>query len=88
MNEDLKALGLFGSEELSWSQVKSLLEMRVFLGLKPGIHSREQFTETSKEKLQNLFNNHGFNVEAQLQRLQKEYKNKHRVAVQLVLEAD
>lgn len=88
MNEDLKALGLFGSEELSWSEVRSLLEMRVFLGLKPGIHSREQFTETPKEKLQNLFNNHGFDVEAQLQRLQEQHKNKHRATVQLVLEAD
>ncbi|MEH2135422.1 hypothetical protein [Nostoc sp.] len=85
MNEDLKALGLFGCDRLMWSEVKSLLEMRKFLGLKPGIHSREQFLKTPKEQLNTLFYRYGLNIEEQFQALQAQKQGTHRVSVQLVL---
>lgn len=88
MNEDLKALGLFGCASLTWSQVRTLLEMRLFLGLKPGIHSREQFKQISKEQLLDLFGRHHCNVEQQFQDLQSKHQTKHRVTVQLVLDRD
>ncbi|MEH2034559.1 MAG: hypothetical protein V7K67_34010 [Nostoc sp.] len=88
MNEDLKALGLFGCDRLMWSQIRKLLEMRKFLGLKPGIHSREQFLRTSKEQLNTLFVRYGLNIEEQFQLLQTQQQGTHRVTVQLVLERD
>ena len=88
MNEDLKALGLFGYDRLTWSQVKNLLEMRKFLGLRPGIHSREQFLKTSKEQLNALFHRHGLNIEEQFQALQTGRQGTHRVTVQLVLDRE
>ena len=85
MNEDLKALGLFGCDRLMWSQVKRLLEMRKFLGLKPGVHSREQFLKTPSEQLNTLFHRYGLNIEEQFQSLQTQRQGTHRVMVNLVL---
>jgi hypothetical protein len=88
MNEDLKALGLFGCDRLMWPQIKRLLEMRKFLGLKPGIHSREQFLGIPKEQLETLFIRNGLNIEEQFQLLKTQQQGIHRVTVQLVLNKD
>ncbi len=88
INEDLKALGLFGNNHLSWGEVRRVLEIRTFLGIKPGIHSREQFNNTSKEELEKLFQKHQSSIEQKLHHLQNQYKNRHRVTVHLTLDRD
>jgi DNA-binding transcriptional MerR regulator len=88
INEDLKALGLFGNSSLSWSEVRRVLEIRVFLGIKPGIHSREKFNQTPKEELERLFQKHQSSIEQKLEQLQHQYKNRHRVTVHLTFDRD
>ena len=83
-------MGFHEQEEFTWSQFKKLLEMRLFLGLKPGINSREEFIETSSEVLQELFVGR-VNVEEQLSYYQSRYRQRqstHRVSVQLVLDRE
>ncbi|MCC5619427.1 hypothetical protein LC605_31080 [Nostoc sp. CHAB 5836] len=92
INEDLRALELLDCEEFNWPEVRKLLEMRLYLGLKPGINSREEFLETPQEQLANMFVTHGLDVEKHFQFLRSDYQQqhqtKHRVTVQLVFDRD
>lgn len=96
INEDLKVLGLLDCKQFNWSQVRKLLEVRLFLGLKPGINSREEFIEIPQEQLAIMFSEHGLNVEEHFKSLQSQhesdhrsqYQHKHRVSVQLVLDRE
>jgi hypothetical protein len=96
INEDLRVLGWSDCEEFDWAEVRKLLEMRLFLGLRPGINSREEFLEIPQERLTTMFVMHGLNVENRLQFMRSHYQQQYqtnqpsidRVTVKLVLNTD
>ena len=75
-NEHLKVLGLFGRKFLNWNDIKLILELQLFLGIKPGFNSREMFVLLqSKGKLESLFNSCQINVNEHLERLKNASQN-------------
>lgn len=75
-NEHLKVLGLFGRRFLNWSDIKLILELQLFLGIKPGFNSRKMFIILhNKGKLESLFNSYQININQHLERLKNASQN-------------
>ncbi|MCC5641119.1 hypothetical protein LC593_35920 [Nostoc sp. CHAB 5844] len=82
MNDYLKSLELTGRDHLSWSDIKLILELQTYLGLKPGINSKEGFKQLTPQERSQMFINHSVDINAKLEKLKQQT---HRVSVQLVL---
>jgi hypothetical protein len=79
INKYLKTLGLFGQSRLSWSEIRQVLELQIFLGLKHGRNSKSRFSQMSRQEREQTFQSYGVDVDARLTALQKI----HRESVQL-----
>jgi hypothetical protein len=75
INKYLKTLNLFGRSRLSWGQVREILELQIFLGLKHGRNSREKFIGMSRQELEQTFQTYGVDVNARLEALQKIHRD-------------
>jgi hypothetical protein len=73
INEYLKALGFFGRDFLRWSEVRQILEMQIFLGLRHGCNSKAMFCELSRKEIEDTFTNYGINIEERLSKIQRVY---------------
>ncbi|WP_341529965.1 hypothetical protein WKK05_11995 [Nostoc sp. UHCC 0302] len=73
INEYLKTLNLFGHRHLNWDELRRVLELQIFLGLKHGRNSKEMFSRISRQRLVELFTEHGIDIEARMQYLQNKY---------------
>lgn len=71
INKYLKTLNLFGRSRLSLGQVREILELQIFLGLKHGRNSREKFIKISRQELEQTFQTYGVDVNTRLAALQK-----------------
>ncbi|GEM_PF-1656311 len=79
MNEYLKLLGFFGQHFLNWDEVKEILKLRVFLGLKPGYNSKEMYLMLREQGfLQDIFTSYGIDIETRLRRIKDEYYKQQR----------
>lgn len=78
INKYLKALNLFGKSKLSWSDVRQVLELQIFLGLKHGRNSKLSFCEMTRQELEQTFQSYGVDIDTRLVALQKI----HRATVQ------
>jgi hypothetical protein len=70
INKYLKALNLFGQAYLSWSEIRQILELQIFLGLKHGRNSKSSFCQMTRQQLDETFKSYGVNVDARLAALQ------------------
>ena len=75
INKYLKTLNLFGRSRLSLGQVREILELQIFLGLKHGRNSREKFIKISRQELEQTFQTYGVDVNARLAALQKIHRD-------------
>ncbi len=71
INKYLKALNLFGQAYLSWSEIRQVLELQIFLGLKHGRNSKLRFCKMTRLELEQTFQSYGVDVDARLEALQK-----------------
>jgi hypothetical protein len=71
INKYLKALNLFGQSYLSWSEIRQVLELQIFLGLKHGRNSKKDFGEMTRRELEQTFQSYGVDVDARLEALKK-----------------
>ncbi|MBW4689673.1 MAG: hypothetical protein KME40_32415 [Komarekiella atlantica HA4396-MV6] len=71
INKYLKALDLFGQAYLSWQEIKQVLELQIFLGLKHGRNSKSRFCQMTRQQLDETFKSYGVDVDARLAALQK-----------------
>lgn len=78
INKYLKTLDLFGQKYLNWSQVRQVLELQIYLGLKHGRNSKEIYRFMSRQQIEETFTSYGVDVDARLKALQEI----HRVSVQ------
>ncbi|MBD6621194.1 hypothetical protein FNW02_37245 [Komarekiella sp. 'clone 1'] len=74
INKYLKTLNLFGQACLSWSEIKQVLELQIFLGLKHGRNSKSIFRQMTRQQLDQTFKSYGVDVDARLAVLQKIHK--------------
>lgn len=81
MGDYLKTLNIPKRDRLSWDDIKLILELQTYLGLKPGIHSKEGFKRLSPQERSHLFAQNGVSIAAKLQRLQSP-----KISMQLTLE--
>jgi hypothetical protein len=81
INEHLKSLNFFGRQALSWDEFRRLLELQLFLGLKPGTNSKAEFFGYSSEELKKLFTAHAVNIDGRLKILQQKHAS-HDVSTQ------
>lgn len=79
INKYLKTLGLFEKTRFSWEEIKRILELQIFLGLKHGRNGISDFEGMSSKELEQTFESYGVDVNARLKMLQKI----HRDSVQL-----
>jgi len=70
INEYLKVLGLFGQSHLTWDELKQVLELQIYLGLKHGRNSKEGFKKLAKLEIEQMFSRYGVDVNARLLALQ------------------
>lgn len=75
INKYLKALDFFGNKYLSWEQVQKILELQIFLGLKHGRNSKEDFCQMTPEQIEQMFQSYGVDVNARLLALKKTHRN-------------
>ncbi len=73
MNQYLKTLDLFGSKRLGWEDLRRILELQTFLGLKHGRNSKSDFCDYTSEELATDFANHGINIEERFNRIQNKF---------------
>ncbi len=71
INKYLKALNLFGQAYLSWSEIRQVLELQIFLGLKHGRNSKSIFCKMTRQQIEETFTSYGVDVDARLAALQK-----------------
>ncbi|MCC5616357.1 hypothetical protein LC605_15020 [Nostoc sp. CHAB 5836] len=88
INQYLKTLDLFGHDRISWQEFRRVLELQIFLGLKHGRNSKDDFLKLSQSQLTSMFSNFGIDIESRLLSLRNQKQNIHRVAVHLVLNKD
>ncbi|MBE9054301.1 hypothetical protein IQ243_28700 [Nostocales cyanobacterium LEGE 11386] len=75
INKYLKALDFFGNKYLSWEQVQKILELQIFLGLKHGRNSKEDFCQMTRRELEQTFQSYGVDVNARLTALKKIHRD-------------
>lgn len=73
MNSYLKSLSLFGKKLLTWDDLRSILELQVYLGLKHGFNSKQRFHTISKEELAEMFKSYGVDLNKRLKLIQVSY---------------
>jgi hypothetical protein len=71
INKYLKTLKLFGQAYLSWSEIRQVLELQIFLGLKHGRNSKSCFCEMTRQQIEETFTSYGVDIDARLGALQK-----------------
>ncbi len=75
INKYLKTLGLFEKTRFTWEEIKRVLEIQTFLGLKHGINSLSHFKQMSRQELEQTFETYGIDVNARLKMLQKIHRD-------------
>ena len=85
-------------DQIDWIQFRRLLELQVFLGLKPGRHSKEMFLNFSQDELNAMFTAGGISIDRKLsfihQHRQQQYQpsksrfSQTKITVQLVLDRE
>jgi len=75
INKYLKTLNLFGQSRLSWSELKQVLELQIFLGLRHGRNSKLRFCEMSRQQIEETFTSYGVDVDARLSVIQKTHRD-------------
>lgn len=78
INDRLKILNLFGCDFISWQDVRRLLELQLYLGLKPGCNSKEEFCMLTQAQIDDLFESHAINVEERFSKMQTTYHKQQR----------
>ncbi|MBD2505602.1 hypothetical protein [Anabaena azotica] len=78
INQYLKTLKLFGNKYLNWEQIRQVLELQIYLGLKHGRNSKENFRQMTRQQIEETFQSYGVDVDARLKAL----KQTHRDSVQ------
>lgn len=74
INDYLKTLGLYGRDFITWEEFARVLELQVFLGLKPGQNSKEMYRFLEElGHLPHIFQEFGIDVETRFRRLQVDY---------------
>lgn len=79
INDRLKILNLFGCDFIGWQEFRRLLELQLYLGLKPGCNSKEEFCSLSQAQINQLFEAHAINVEEKFNRMQSTYHKQQRM---------
>jgi len=79
INKYLKTLGLFEKTRFSWEEIKRILELQIFLGLKHGRNAISDFQEMSQKELEQTFESYGVNVNTRLEALQKIHRDSVRL---------
>lgn len=75
INQYLKTLKLFGNKYLNWQQIQQVLELQIYLGLKHGRNSKENFRQMSRQQIEETFISYGVDVNARLQVLQQTHRD-------------
>lgn len=75
INRYLKALNFFGNKYLTWEEVQKILELQLFLGLKHGKNSKEDFCKMTRDEIEQVFQSYGVNVNARLETLKKIHRD-------------
>lgn len=89
INKYLKVTGLSEVEQFDWRQFRRLLELQIFLGLRPGCYSKEMFNNYDQATLYEMFAQRGISIEQRLLNLQQKYQDKKsQVSLTLVLNND
>lgn len=71
-NRHLKALGLYGRKYISWEDIKEVLKLQLFLGIKPGYNSRKMYLILKERgKIDAVFKQYQINVNQHLEMLKK-----------------
>ncbi|UKP01005.1 hypothetical protein [Nostoc sp. UHCC 0870] len=86
INKYLKALKLFGNKYLNWEQIRQVLELQIYLGLKHGRNSKEKFCQMTRQQIEETFKSYGVDIDARLESLQKihrdsVHKNQNHVSI-------
>lgn len=79
INDRLKILNLFGCDFIGWQEFRRLLELQLYLGLKPGCNSKEEFCALTQAQIDDLFEAHAINVEERLSKMQSTYHKQQRM---------
>jgi hypothetical protein len=75
INKYLKALKLFGKKYLNWEQIRQVLELQIYLGLKHGRNSKEKFCQMTRQQIEETFKSYGVDIDARLESLQKIHRD-------------
>lgn len=75
INKYLKTLKLFGNKYLNWLQIRQVLELQIYLGLKHGRNSKEIFSQMSRQQIEEMFTSYGVNIDARLKALQETHRD-------------
>jgi hypothetical protein len=73
INEYLKTLNLFGRRHLNWEELRRVMELQIFLGLKHGCNSKAMFSGINQQQLQEIFTEYGINIETRMRHIQNKY---------------
>jgi hypothetical protein len=83
INDYLKHFGWFGQDVLTWEQIKELVQLQAFLGVKPGYASKGMYTVLKNaNRLDEVYERLGIDIEKRLRRIQNEYTQRTKREVQ------
>jgi Ca2+-binding EF-hand superfamily protein len=73
INSYFRVFGFSEREYISWEELKNILKLKMFLGIKPGVSSRQEFQQYSSQEIDEILVNNGMNVEIVFDRIQADY---------------
>lgn len=84
INDYLKTLELFGLKHLTWEQLRQVLELQTYLGLRHGYNSKDMFRKLSRKQITEIFSEYGIDIDVRMRSIQqkRENQNTHRDSVQ------
>ncbi|BAZ33762.1 hypothetical protein NIES4074_62760 (plasmid) [Cylindrospermum sp. NIES-4074] len=84
INEYLKTLDLFGLKHLTWDELRRVLELQIYLGLRHGYNSKDMFRKLSQEKITETFTEYGIDISIKMERIKQKYAKNliHKYSVQ------
>ncbi|MFB2768587.1 hypothetical protein ACE1AT_04750 [Pelatocladus sp. BLCC-F211] len=81
INSYFKEFNLFEREYVNWDDIRNILKLQMFLGLKPGRFSKQMFHRFTNEEMDTLLLGRGFNVDDRLNAIKAQYYQEHREQV-------
>jgi hypothetical protein len=73
INSYFREFGFSEREFINWNELKNILKLKMFLGIKPGVTSKQMFHEHTPEQIDQILIDNGMDINAVFERVQTEY---------------